>query len=328
MTDRFESLGREFDNRLSRQDGETLARRLHQNFESDADFWFYERVFPLMAAPNPFPLVLAPKLTEDELILCELKSRSEIACFQAIEAARFALSRGYIPPDASEWLLQWCLRLMFGDEIDDSVQQRVLLSRKDDALQRFELFRQRMWTVFFLRSRAYFYLDLYCPNLLLAAHATTASVFGDESARSLLKDRYLRRDTSLLGDIPFVKAGGGSFYILERKNGLVPFENGQKMALAVFRDEKLADRFRKKFKKPHFVSEMSFRALAQQLEGFEKDGIQTVFFDCDANDPTHPNAVWIGDMIRMIREAIANVDGTGIGKKYLEMRRREIQLSF
>ena len=90
----------EFNERLARSDGESVAHVLHEDLARSQSIWLDERVLPLFKG-SAWP----------EQAANELACRHEVSVFQAIEAANIAREAGYVAEDRANWFADWMLRL-------------------------------------------------------------------------------------------------------------------------------------------------------------------------------------------------------------------------
>ena len=93
----------EFNERLARSDGESVAGILHENLARNQAAWLEDRVLPQFKG-SPWP-----KQTENEP-----RCRDEVSIFQAVEAANIARNGGYVAEDQANWFADWMLRLTRG----------------------------------------------------------------------------------------------------------------------------------------------------------------------------------------------------------------------
>jgi hypothetical protein len=106
----------EFNERLARSDGDSVARVLQENLLNDRVVWFDQQVLPLFAR-SPWP----------ERAANESRCRHELSIYDAAEAASIAREAGYVPEGRANWFADWMLRLTVGTDANAST--RVKLER-------------------------------------------------------------------------------------------------------------------------------------------------------------------------------------------------------
>src|SRR5262249_33459363 len=93
----------EFNARLDRTDGDSVAGVLHQNLAKDRSAWLDEQVLPrFRGSPCPEQTANGPRC------------RAEVSIFQAVEAANIAREGGYVAENRANWFADWLLRLILG----------------------------------------------------------------------------------------------------------------------------------------------------------------------------------------------------------------------
>jgi hypothetical protein len=189
------NLGLEFNEKLRRNDGEFVVKFLHGRLEQDLTDWFYDRVCRL------FDIIPESAWSDRDRFMREFRSRNEVSCFQAVEAAIVARDSGYVPADRAEWFADWCLRLSLGVAAPDAKQHRFPHYWNRDQDKRADAFSAALASVLPETEDLHFFICVYTPLLRLLAKASVAAAFIDPATAKATASEHNLVDTRLQASI-------------------------------------------------------------------------------------------------------------------------------
>jgi hypothetical protein len=217
--------GVEFNARLARSDGESVAGVLYENLTRSRAEWLDDRVLPwFKGSPWPEYAANAPRC------------RDEVAIFQAVEAANIARDAGYVAEDRANWFADWTLRLTLGTAAGASRQDGLARYWRHDLAKRVDEFasvlaallpepvaaqrlsqvvvpRRFFWEAARISPACYFVRTL-APLLHFQAFVAVSTAFHDDSTAKEARETLASRDRSFMESLDEFVTGGGVNYIV------------------------------------------------------------------------------------------------------------------
>ncbi len=215
----------EFNERLARSDGESVAGILYENLARNQAAWLDDRVLPQFKG-SPWPTQTAN----------ESRCRDEVSIFQAVEAANIAREGGYVSEDWANWFADWMLRLTLGAATGASRQAGLDRYWRQDLGKRADKFgsalaaflpepactrnlspivapRRFFWEAARVSPACYFVRTL-APLLHFRTFVTVSTAFHDDSTAREARKTLDSRDRSLTEALDEFVTGGGVNYLV------------------------------------------------------------------------------------------------------------------
>ena len=243
----------EFNERLSRSDGESVASVLHEELARDQAVWLDDQVLPLFAGS------LGPKQAAPES-----RWQVEVSIFQAVEAANIVREGGYVAEDQANWFADWMLRLTLGPAAGGSRQAGLACYWRQDLGKRVNAFssalsallpepacapklssivapRRFFWEAARVSPACYFVRTL-APLLVFRSHVTASAAFHDDPTAREARQILDSRDRSLMEALDeFVTGGGVNFLVAKQGEWLTSVLEPHGVILPIFTRREAAD---------------------------------------------------------------------------------------
>ena len=246
----------EFNERLARTDGESVAGVLHGNLARNQAAWLDDSVLPQFKG-SPWP----------EQTANEARCRDEVSIFQAVEAANIARESGYFAEDRANWFADWMLRLTHGVATGASGQSGLARYWRQDLNKRVDEFgsalaallpepacarklspivapRRFFWEAARVSPACYFVRTL-APLLHFRTLVAVSTAFHDDSTAREARNTLDSRDRSLTEALDgFVTGGGVNYLVAKGSAWLTSLSEPHGVILPIFTLRESADRAR------------------------------------------------------------------------------------
>jgi hypothetical protein len=245
--------GAEFDERLARSDGVSVADVLHENLVTDQTAWLDDRVLPLFEG----------SLWQQQAAN-ESRCRSEVSLFQAVEAANIAREGGYVADDRSNWFADWMLRLTQSAVAETSTREGPARFWRQGHRKRVNEFgsvlaallpepacarnlspivapRRFIWEASRI-SPACFFIRTLAPLLVFRTHVAVATAFRDDVTAREERKTLDSRDQSLTEAIDEFVTGGVNYVVANKGAWVTSVSEPHGVILPIFTLREAADR--------------------------------------------------------------------------------------
>jgi hypothetical protein len=244
----------EFNERLARTDGDSVAGALQEILASDRAAWLDNQLLSRFKG-SPWPGQAAD----------ESRCRDEVSIFQAVEAAHIAREAGYVAEDRATWFADWMLRLALGAAESASRQAGLARYWRLDLGKRVDEFasalaallpepvgahnlsqivrpRRFFWEAARVSPACYFVRTL-APLLHFRTFVGVSSAFHDDSTAQAARRTLDSRDRSLMEALDeFVRGGGVNYLVAQGGAWLTSVSEPHGVILPIFTLREAADR--------------------------------------------------------------------------------------
>jgi hypothetical protein len=322
-------LAAEFNQRLGRTDGESVAGVFRELFRQDLAVWLDGRVLPLFQGAS-WP----------DRPANESRCRDEVSCFQAVEAANIARDAGYVPADRALWLVDWLLRLNLGTAAGDLAQAGLARYWKQDHVKRVGAFAAAAAAAlpeppcardlssvvapkrfFWDRDRvspATFFVRTFGPLLVFRSHVTVSMAFDDPTTAAAARAAHDTRDHSLRDACDEFITGGGVNHVLAKGGEwLTTTSDPHGELLVVFTARQAADAACQAIDDSAVVS-VSNREMLAQRAAIDRKKIRyiAVITAVAGNEEQEAGVLPIDRFMHVVKTSVDHADSGELARSY------------